>query len=194
MKSSLVLVLLCPGLFAETLTILGEAGDWRFSFRVLSEQAVSGKAALEHSNFVAWHQGLAVPVDGHKVELSRGAWGYTLTLQANEASPRITIFNHTSLGQLWFDSAEDVIKLRPGWYRFGGGHSLGVDGATAMLRIEGEVEATGAETSAFAYVLLLAGLLAGAGLTILGGRRPDDALQAFPEAGISPRDANQNHA
>lgn len=157
---------------------------------------MSSKAALEHSSFVAWHQGTAVPVDGHKVEFSRGLWGYTLTLQANETSPRITIFNHTSQGELWFDSEADVLKLRPGWYRFGEGHSLGLEGATAMLRVEGEVADTPAKTSASAYVLLLVGLLAGAGITFLNGRRPlsgrrpDDALQAFPETSIGPRDAN----
>ena len=144
---------------------------------------------------------MAVPVDGHKLEFSRGPWGYTLTMQANEASPRITIFNHTSRGELWFESPADVLKLRPGWYRFGEGHSLGVEGAVAMLRIEGEVEAAPAETSAASSVLLLGGLLAGAWITFLGGRRqffsrrrPDDALQAFPEAGVGPRDADENHA
>lgn len=173
--------MLCPGLLAETFTVHGEAGAWRFSFRVPArvpiqvpaETATSTKPALEHSDFRAWHQGRAVSVTGHKLEFTRGPWGYTFSIQPNQTAARFTIFNHTSLGELWFDSEPDIVRFRPGWYRFGAGHSLGLKGATAVLRIEGESEDSDSEGKASSFALLLTGLLAGAWITAYA-RRPND--------------------
>jgi len=169
----LIFALLCPGLLAETLTVHGEAGAWRFSFRVPGEAPASTKPELGHSDFRAWHHGRAVSTTGHKLELTRGPWGYTLSIQPNQTTARFTIFNHTSLGELWFDTEPGILSLRPGWYRFGEGHSLGLDGATAVLRIEGESEDSSSESKASSFALLLTGLLAGAWITGFS-RRPHD--------------------
>ena len=171
MRCLLIFALLCPGLLAETLTVHGEAGAWRFSFRVPGEAPASTKPELGHSDFRAWHHGRAVSTTGHKLELTRGPWGYTLSIQPNQTTARFTIFNHTSLGELWFDTEPGILSLRPGWYRFGEGHSLGLDGATAVLRIEGESEDSSSESKASSFALLLTGLLAGAWITGFS-RRP----------------------
>lgn len=197
MRWTLLLVLLCPGLLAETLTVHGEAGAWRFSFRVPGEAAVGGKPALGHSDFRAWHHGRVVSTTNHILEFTRGPWGYTLSIQPSQSERRFTLFNHTSLGELWFATAPDVLSLRPGWYRFGDGHTLGhtlgLGGAHAIVRIEGELETSAPESSASSFVLLLAGLLAGAWITGAAGR-PNNPPQPFPEPCVGPGNRDQNHA
>ena len=187
-------MLVCPGLLAETLRVRGDAGEWSFSFQMADEAVIGENSALAHSGFQAWHRGEPISIYDHKVEFTRGPWGYTLTIQANPNSPRITLFNHTSIGELWFASATDgVLKLRPGWYRFGEGHSLGIEGATALVRVRGEIGKSPFESSAIFFAVLMAGLLGGAWISRFSGR-PYDLPEPFPEPGICPRDANQNHA
>jgi hypothetical protein len=193
-RSCLILVLLCPVLFAGTLSVQGEAGDWKFQFRVPEDAVVSGKSALRHSDFVAWHRGLQVETAKHKVEFSRGPWGYTFTVQANEKAPRVTMFNHTSIGELCFDFDRKVVRFRPGWYRFGEGHTIGVNGAQAILRIEGGEEPPSSGRLASSGILLLAGLLAGGWIAFTSGRRPHDPLNVLAEPGIGPRHPDENHA
>lgn len=185
MRWCLLVALLAPGLWAETLTVRGEAGAWSFSFHVPEELPAGGVPALEHSEFEAWHGGAAVATDDHRVELARGAWGYTLSIQPNATARRITLFNHTSGGELWIDTRGGRARLRPGWYRFGDGHTLGVDGAQATLRIEGQMEANRAESAAPMLFLLVTGLLAGVGLAFFSGRSYQ-LPKTLPESGIAP--------
>lgn len=193
MRWVFICALLCPGLLAETLKVRAEAGDWAFSFRVADQTVLGESPAVEHADFQAWHKGKPVSSHGHKLEFTRGAWGYTLTIQPNPKSPRITLFNHTSIGKLWFATAPDILKLRPGWYRFGEGHSLGVGGATAMVRVRGEIGKSTFESSAIFFAVLMAGLLGGAWISRLSSR-PYDLPEPFPEPGICPGNANQNQA
>lgn len=183
MRPILILALLGPSLVAETLTVHGEAGPWRFSFQIPTEEYRNGTPALEHSEFQAWYSGQAVPTDHHKLEFTRGPWGYTLSVQPNPSERRFTLFNHTSLGELWFPTEPDVLRLRPGWYRFDHGHTLGLEDSVAVLRIEGAVETSTSESRRSSFIFLVAGLLAGIWTTRCVGRQAIPELAAADVAG-----------